>query len=383
MLIPIGTTMEHKKQPFVTYWIIGLNILIFALQWAVNRTGGIGAENEVIRFIAHLELDGQLSKSNFHSWTLISYQFLHSGWMHILLNMIFLLPFGKAVEGRMGHIGFALFYLGCGAIGGYVHTRLYDAPVIGASGSVCAVVAAFIVLAPKTHIHVLLIFFIIGIYTIPSLLLVGFFILLDTYGFLTDVFGSNSKGTAWVVHLVGYAGGFLFTFLALSLGIISSSEFDLKQVVRQYCRRRSLQKGIKSGPVFINNSDDAENPDFQLRTLIAQQASSGDTEEAAKTYFDSIETNPSIKIDTRTYHTLGSSLLELNRIEEGVLVFERYLKQYKEAKDRGEVALLLATKYTRKLNNKKRASELLKMYASDFSEQHQKLAASIQEEITA
>jgi tetratricopeptide (TPR) repeat protein len=183
--------------------------------------------------------------------------------------------------------------------------------------------------------------------------------------------------------LVGYAGGFLFTFLALSLGIISSSEFDLKQVVRQYCRRRSLQKGIKSGPVFINNSDDAENPDFQLRTLIAQQASSGDTEEAAKTYFDSIETNPSIKIDTRTYHTLGSSLLELNRIEEGVLVFERYLKQYKEAKDRGEVALLLAAKYTRKLNNKKRASELLKMYASDFSEQHQTLAASIQEEITA
>ena len=360
MLIPIGTTMEHKKQPIVTYWIIGLNVLIFAMQWAVSRGGGLTGENEALRFLAHLEYEGQLSKSHFHIWSLFSYQFLHAGWMHILLNMIFLLPFGKAVEGRMGHIGFAIFYLACGAIGGFIHTMLYDAPVVGASGSVCAVVAAFIVLAPKTHIHVLLIFFIIGIYTIPSMLLVGFFVLLDSLNLLASLAGHNNGTTAWVVHLVGYSGGFLFTFLALSFGFIRSSEFDLTQVINQFRRRRSLQKVIDANPVFKNSVEEVANPDFQLRTLIAQQASTGKTDQAAKTYFDSIKTNPTLKIDPRTFHTLGSSLLELNRIEEGVLVFEQYLKQYKEAKDRGEVALLLAAKYTRTLQNKKRASELLK-----------------------
>jgi membrane associated rhomboid family serine protease len=383
MLIPIGTTMEHKKQPIVTYWIIGLNVLIFAIQWAVNRGGGLNGENDALRFLAQLEFEGQLSKSNFHIWSLFTYQFLHAGWMHILLNMIFLLPFGKAVEGRMGHIGFAIFYLGCGAIGGFVHTLLYVAPVVGASGSVCAVVAAFIVLAPKTHIHVLLIFFIIGIYTIPSMLLVGFFVLLDTFNLLASVVTKNNATTAWVVHLVGYAGGFLFTFLALLFGFIRSSEFDLTQVINQFRRRRSLQKVIEANPVFKNSVEEVANPDFQLRTLIAQQASSGKTDQAAKTYFDSIKKNPTLKIDPRTFHTLGSSLLELNRVEEGVLVFEGYLKQYKEAKDRGEVALLLAAKYTRILQNKKRASELLKKYAADFSEQHQELAVSIQKEITS
>ena len=152
MLIPIGTTMEHKRQPIVTYWIIGLNVLVFALQWTIQRSGGLQAESDFIRSLAGFELEGQLSRTNFHYFSLITYQFLHGGWMHIIVNMIFLLPFGKAVEDRMGHIGFGAFYLGCGAIGGLVHL-LSIGPVIGASGSVCAVVAAFLVLAPKTKIQ--------------------------------------------------------------------------------------------------------------------------------------------------------------------------------------------------------------------------------------
>jgi uncharacterized protein HemY len=65
-----------------------------------------------------------------------------------------------------------------------------------------------------------------------------------------------------------------------------------------------------------------------------------------------------------------------------VEVFERYLKQHKDAKDCPEVALLLAAKYTRRLDNSKRAKELLKKYANEFSEEHQQLARTIELELT-
>ena len=222
MLIPIGTNVEHRRKPHVTYWLIGLNLLVFAAQWASSRWGGIASENELVRIFADFEQEGQLSKIHFHIWALVTYQFLHAGWLHIIGNMLFLLPFGKAVEDRMGHVGFALFYLGCGALGGLAHTLFYANPVIGASGSVCAVVAAFIVLAPKTKINVLFVFFIIGIYTVPSLLLVSFFILFDSFNLLMSIFGQNPTPTAWVVHLVGYLAGFVITFGILSIGLIQS-----------------------------------------------------------------------------------------------------------------------------------------------------------------
>jgi len=381
MLIPIGTDIEQRRQPIVTYWIIGLNLLIFALQWATSRSGGNTATHEFVRFIAELEVDGQLSSSQFHVWSLVTYQFLHGGWMHIIVNMLFLLPFGKAVEDRMGHLGFALFYLGCGAFGGLIHTLLYASPVIGASGSVCSVVAAFIVLAPKTKIRVLLIFFIIGIYTVPSLLLVGFFVLLDTFSLLASVAGNTTTTTAWVVHLCGYLSGFAVTFIALSLGLIISTQFDLTQMIRQSYRRRSLQKVIDSPPVLQTNKKLKDDPDFLLSTSIAKEATSGDINIAVVQYLEAIAKKPSFKIDPRTLHMIGTTLIQANRIEEGVQVFEIYLLQYKHSKDRGEVALLLAAKYSRDLNNAKRASELLKKYASDFSEQHQKLATTITNEL--
>jgi membrane associated rhomboid family serine protease len=382
MLIPIGTTVQHRRQPFVTYFIIGLNLLIFASQWAISRSGGVQSESEIIRFIANLESDGQLSSVNFHFLSLLTYQFLHAGWMHILINMIFLLPFGKAVEDRMGHIGFALFYLGCGALGGYIHTVLYSNPVVGASGSVCAVVAAFIVLAPKTKIHVLVIFFIIGVYAVPSLLLVGFFVALDTFSLLASLVGTNASPTAWVVHLVGYLTGFIITFLALTLGFIRSSEFDLTLMIRQHLRKREMNKYVNSAPVFNHEKPQVESPESLKRMSIADETNRGNIGEATDQYFEAIKAYPSFKIDRRTHHVIGSTLLQDDRTAEGVEVFERYLKQHKDAKDCPEVALLLAAKYTRRLDNSKRAKELLKKHANEFSEEHQQLARTIELELT-
>ena len=377
MLIPIGTNVEHRNYPTVTYWLIGLNILFFALQWATARAGGIASQNEIVHYLASLEAEAYLSRSHFHFLSLFSYQFLHDGWWHIIFNMIFLLPFGKIVEDKMGHIGFLAFYLGCGAIGGYVHTLLHINPVIGASGSVCAVVAAFVVLAPKTKTHVLLVFFIIGIYSLPSMLLVAFFVSIDLFSQIASLLGITVGNTAWAVHLCGYGSGFLFAYLALKLRWIKSSEYDLTQVVKQWKRRRAYKNAYHTPSVRKISKTNIEDPEYLLRISIAEDAASGNVERASSTYLKAVKEKPSFKTDARTLHLIGASLMQSNQLKQGTQVFERYLIQHKKAKDKGEVALLLAAKYIRELENKNRGVELLHDYAKDFSEEHKHLVETL------
>ncbi|MBT4530154.1 MAG: rhomboid family intramembrane serine protease [Phycisphaerae bacterium] len=381
MLIPIGTNVEHRNYPKVTYWIIGLNILIFALQWATARAGGLESQNAIVHYLATLEAEGTLSRSNFHFLSLFSYQFIHAGWFHIIFNMLFLLPFGKVVEDRMGHLGFLAFYLGAGAIGGYVHTLLHTNGVVGASGSVCAVVAAFVVLAPKTKTHVLLVFFIIGIYSLPSMLLVAFFVAIDVFSQITSLLGIHSGNTAWAVHLCGYASGFLIAYIGLKTNWIRSTEFDLTQLVKQWSRRRSYKNAFEQPSVRKPVSQKQDDPEYLLRVSIADEAANGNIKQATVKYLQAVEDKPSFKSDAGTLHLIGASLMQSNELAKGAQVFERYLVQHKQAKDKGEVALLLAAKYIRELENKNRGAELLKDYADNFSSEHTPLVDKLTAEV--
>ena len=86
-------------------------------------------------------------------------------------------------------------------------------------------------------------------------------------------------------------------------------------------------------------------------------------------------------LDQRTHVQIGNALIKAGRIEEGVKVHEKYLEQQPNAKNRGEIALLLAAKYTRQLHNSKRARELLNDFAADFSEQHDSLVITLSNEL--
>ncbi len=381
MLIPIGTNVQHKRYPTVTYALIALNLLVFATEWAIQRSGGIESPNEVNRVISQAFNYGALSSTKFHFYSLFTYQFIHAGWVHLLGNMIFLVPFGKAVEDRMGHLGFALFYLGCGAFAGGLHALTSFSSVIGASGSVCAVTAAFIVLAPKTTIKVLLIFFIIGVYQIPSMLLVAFFVLFDVFSLLASAAGANTDPTAWVTHLGGYLSGFVLTYMLLSLKIIASSQFDLTEMIKQRKRRRAYRKVIahsKPNPVATSVKPE---PISNIRATISEATATGNALDAADNYIASLENFPKLQLNKETHAAIANALFQAGRVNDGAIVYERYLTQHSEAKDCPEVALLLAAKYTRVLHNKQRATELLKEFATSFSPNHQELAATLTSEL--
>jgi membrane associated rhomboid family serine protease len=91
--------------------------------------------------------------------TLLTYMFLHGGWLHLLGNMAFLWVFADNIEDAFGPLLFALFYLVCGVTAAAAHVMLNPnshQPLIGASGAVSGVMAAYLLLFPKARVWILL-----------------------------------------------------------------------------------------------------------------------------------------------------------------------------------------------------------------------------------
>lgn len=136
-------------------------------------------------------------------WQLFSYQFLHAGLLHLFVNMWSLWIFGDNLEERLGSWRFLGFYLLCGVIAGLVQLVASPGsavPVVGASGALSGVMAAYMYLYPRARITVLI--FIVPV-TIPALwLLAGYFAL---QVFMSMV--SSGASIAYEAHIGGFVAG--------------------------------------------------------------------------------------------------------------------------------------------------------------------------------
>src|SRR5688572_15523617 len=155
----------------MTFSLIAVNVLVFFLELLGNAGG---SEAAIVAFaVIPSELfqtlgpgAGQTSTPvpmgfalHMPEWvTLITYQFLHGGILHLLSNMLFLWVFGDNVEDALGHRKFLIFYLLCGVAGGLAHAAFLPSspvPLIGASGAVAGVIAAYLMLHPRVRVWVL------------------------------------------------------------------------------------------------------------------------------------------------------------------------------------------------------------------------------------
>ena len=144
-------------------------------------------------------------------FTVLTYMFLHGSWLHLAGNMIFLWIFGDNVETAVGHARFLLFYLVCGVGGAVLQiavTPAGDTPIVGASGAVAGVVAAYLMLRPWAHVTVL----VFGIVTarIHAFWLLGLWSVIQVLGAL---FLEDTQISFWA-HVGGLlTGAFLILFL--------------------------------------------------------------------------------------------------------------------------------------------------------------------------
>jgi membrane associated rhomboid family serine protease len=144
--------------------------------------------------------------------------FLHGNWLHLIMNMWFLFIFGDNVEDRMGRLPFLIFYVVCGLLATFLQW-LFDPnlaiPVVGASGAIAGVLAAYFFLYPLERVVVWIpILFLPIVIHVPAIGFLGLWILVQLHSATTAmIFGGVAVDVAWWAHLGGFiAGSVLYRF---------------------------------------------------------------------------------------------------------------------------------------------------------------------------
>jgi membrane associated rhomboid family serine protease len=146
---------------------------------------------------------------------LVTALFIHTGWLHLTGNLLFLLIFGLSAERALGSRRFlALFLLG-GALAnliGALTLASATAPIVGSSGAVSAIVGAYFALFPRARLGLVLpLGLFLEFVRIPAPVLIGFWILLQLlFTFVGPAFGA----VVWWTHIAGFAIGILFALIS-------------------------------------------------------------------------------------------------------------------------------------------------------------------------
>jgi membrane associated rhomboid family serine protease len=144
--------------------------------------------------------------------TLFTYMFVHAGWMHLISNMLFLWVFADNVEDAFGHVGFVVFYLLCGAAAALAHAFMLptsQAPLVGASGAVSGVMAAYLVLYPRARVWVL-VFMRLPLRVPAYWALIAWIV----FQFVSLAIATEDEvQVAWWAHIGGFAAGLVLTLI--------------------------------------------------------------------------------------------------------------------------------------------------------------------------
>ena len=234
MFVPISddNPLRSIKRPYVTYLLIAANVIAFLMELTPSGQN-VSASFAIIPnelFGVHVlggPANGPFDRIAVPEWlTLVTYMFLHGDPVHLIGNMLFLWVFGDNVEDAMGHRRFIVFYLLCGIAGGLVHAlsaelgfaRLLlksagavqagNVPLIGASGAVAGVIAAYLMLHPYVRVWVVAFRFIP--LRVTAMLALGAWILTQFFMLLIPEVGP----VAWWAHIGGIlTGAILIVFM--------------------------------------------------------------------------------------------------------------------------------------------------------------------------
>jgi membrane associated rhomboid family serine protease len=213
MVFPLfdDNPLKLPIKPIVTWSLIAANFAVFLIELAAsNSTMQAIVENFGVTPVALI--NGAQPSEPAPVLTLVSYMFLHAGWMHIIGNMIFLEVFGDDIEEALGRLRFLLFYLACGIVGGLVFVASapgFQGPLIGASGAISGVVIAYAMFRPCAKVWVL---FGLIPFHIRSFWVIGAFVLVQ----IANLGEAGKSDVAYWCHLGGMmAGAVLFPLMRL------------------------------------------------------------------------------------------------------------------------------------------------------------------------
>jgi membrane associated rhomboid family serine protease len=213
-LIPLKDNVPTRHFPIVTVLLILANFAVWILYQ--QRTGLEASVTEL--GFQPCEVDATCPQTG-QPWPVnaVTHMFSHASWDHVIFNMLPLWIFGNNIEDSLGRLRFLVFYLLCGFAALVAQTaftiatageQAREIPMVGASGAVFGMMAAYLLLLP--HGKVLVAFFFFILREVPAWLLIGLFVAIELWQANFQLQEPpEGGGVAVFAHLGGAAFGFL------------------------------------------------------------------------------------------------------------------------------------------------------------------------------
>ena len=207
-MIPLKDDNPTSGRPIVTYFLIGICVLVFLIQLGSQsyKTGQLFYSYGLIPSVlmGHNQLPIDLYMVPAYV-TIFSSMFMHGGFMHLIGNMLYMLIFADNIEDNLGPTKFIIFYLlsGVGAAMAQVFMDVHSQiPMVGASGAIGGVLGAYLINHPNARVLVLIPFgFFSQLIKIRALYVLGFWFILQ--------FISTGGGVAYAAHIGGFVSGMI------------------------------------------------------------------------------------------------------------------------------------------------------------------------------
>ncbi len=211
-VFPLKDDLPVQRTPVVTVAIVVANVvaflwqLSFDIQTSALVGGAIPYEILTFRDVGPPDLVPP-------PLTILTSMFLHGGLLHLGGNMLFLWVFGNNVEDELGRVRFLLFYVACGIAAALAQTLLSAAagdvlvPMVGASGAIAGVLAAYMVFFPHARVLTAIpILIVIRLVYLPAGFFIGAWFVLQL---LQALLGGTGSGVAFFAHVGGFVFGWL------------------------------------------------------------------------------------------------------------------------------------------------------------------------------
>jgi membrane associated rhomboid family serine protease len=369
IILPVRTESVIQRTPVANYLLLGLNLVMFLVLYEPltgKRTAAF--KDEYLAFHS--------DQPAVHEF--FTYQFLHADLGHLIGNLICLWVFGNSVNGKLGHIPYLLFYLAGGVFAAWGYALVHPAffQLIGASGSIAAVTTAYLAWFPRSHVTVLVWFFVfLHFYELPATILIGLKIVVWD-NLLAPRFGGPSQ-VAYGAHLAGYLFGFLGGLILLWLRAVPRDQFDILALWRRWYQRREFASAMADPSQAAKARYGAvarlDAPDERLRILeeekrdriqdrrvrLEEALESKDFTAATKWHAELTALDERQCMPERRQLEMARVLYAAGLHERAAAAFARFAECYPNSNESAQVNLLLGIIYARDLREYEAADRTL------------------------
>jgi len=240
-VLPLRDHLPTRTFPFVNYALIAANVAVFVFQLNALQSG----ESEVAFARQWYLIPARLFDDPVGAIpTIFTSMFMHGSLGHIAGNMLYLWIFGDNVEDAMGHARYVLFYFVggvCAATAQILADPTSTLPMVGASGAIASVLAAYVFLYPSSPITVInpipLLWLFWGLFwSFPAWLVIGEFFVVNLWDALVN---KAQGGVAFMAHVGGFVGGAVLYRLFMA----GRPRMDDYARWHQWAQRRSQRDG--------------------------------------------------------------------------------------------------------------------------------------------